>query len=68
MCAVATNVCAMCCSLRACGGLREGNRAGSLASERHNARAGVRIMWARVYAGKDGLSYFTTSCPTTINA
>jgi hypothetical protein len=29
--AVATNVCAMCCSLRACGGLLEGNRAGSLA-------------------------------------
>lgn len=33
VCVVATNVCAMCCSLRACGGLLEGNRAGSLAEK-----------------------------------
>ena len=38
VCVVANNVCAMCCSLRACGGLLEGNRAGSLA-EKYITRA-----------------------------
>ena len=49
--AVAANVCARCSSPRACGGLLEGNRAGSLAEK--DACAGVRIIHARVYAGKD---------------
>jgi hypothetical protein len=33
VCVVANNVCAMCCSLKACGGLLKGNRAVSLAQK-----------------------------------